>query len=276
VAELPIIHAPIDRLTAWYQPIVDLNTGEVRGFEALMRIVEPDGRAHSAGPLIETLEQDLDALLGVVQRLFACLRADVVPVLERYGDFYVSINIPPTVIGTGRLRGVVEAHDLAHWGRRFVVELTERQALSPLGRAAVRLAREAGIAVAVDDFGTGHSSLATLRRLPAQELKIDRAFVVDMVHDNDARAIVEAVLTMARTLGLRVVAEGVETPAQRDLLVQLGCDELQGYLFAKPMSARAIVLWAMDAPSSLAQTFRPSLFKDTQVTGSAPTEFMTR
>jgi sensor c-di-GMP phosphodiesterase-like protein len=81
---------------------------------------------------------------------------------------------------------------------------------------------------------------------------------------------------MARTLGLRVVAEGVETPAQRDLLVQMGCDELQGYLFAKPMSARAIALWAMDAPTSLAQTFRPSLFKDTQITGSAPTEFLQR
>ena len=85
----------IDGLTAWYQPIVDLNTGEVRGFEALMRVVEPDGNAHSAGPLIETLEDDLDALLAVIQRLFACLREDVVPVLERYGDFYVSINIPP-------------------------------------------------------------------------------------------------------------------------------------------------------------------------------------
>jgi EAL domain-containing protein (putative c-di-GMP-specific phosphodiesterase class I) len=129
--------------------------------------------------------------------------------------------------------------------------------------------------VSIDDFGT-HSSLATLRRLPAQELKIDRAFVVDMVRDADARSTVEAIFTMARTLGLRVVAEGVETTAQRDLLVQMGCDELQGYLFAKPMSARAIALWAVDAPTSLAQTFRPSVFKETLITGSAPTQIMMR
>ncbi|HEX6017574.1 MAG TPA: EAL domain-containing protein [Burkholderiaceae bacterium] len=100
--------------------------------------------------------------------------------------------------------------------------------------------------------------------------------MVDVVHDADARAIVAAVLTMARTLGLRVVAEGVETPAQRDALVQLGCDELQGYLFAKPMSPRAIALWAMDAPASLTQSFRPSLFKETVQAGGAPTQVMSR
>jgi len=122
VTDKTIIHrAPIDRLIAWYQPIVDLNTGEVRGFEALMRIVEPDGQAHSAGPLIETLEKDLDALAAVVSRLLVCIREDVVPVFEPHGDFYVSINIPPPIIGTGRLRPIVESLGHAHWGRRSVV-----------------------------------------------------------------------------------------------------------------------------------------------------------
>jgi EAL domain-containing protein (putative c-di-GMP-specific phosphodiesterase class I) len=162
--------------------------------------------------------------------------------------------------------------------QKLLLEVTESAIMRDPQVAAqvMQQLRLAGVRFAIDDFGTGHSSLATLRRLPAQELKIDRAFVADMASDADARAIVEAVVTMARTLGLRVVAEGVETPAQRDLLVQMGCDELQGYLFAKPMSARAIALWAMDAPTSLAQTFRPSLFKDTQITGSAPTEFLQR
>jgi EAL domain-containing protein (putative c-di-GMP-specific phosphodiesterase class I) len=170
----------------------------------------------------------------------------------------------------------LRAHGLQ--ANRFTCEITESVAMEDTQVTRHALARlgKLGVHVSIDDFGTGHSSLATLRRLPAQELKIDRAFVVDMVHDADARAIVEAILTMARTLGLRVVAEGVETPAQRDLLVQMGCDELQGYLFAKPMSARAIALWAMDAPASLAQTFSPSLFKDTLVTGSAPTQIMSR
>jgi len=115
-----LIRQSIERLCARYQPIVDLNTGEVRGFEALMRIVEPDGREHSAGPLIETLEQDLDALTAVIERLLACLREDVVPEFERHGDFYVSINIPPSIVGTGRLRSIAETLDLAHWGRRIV------------------------------------------------------------------------------------------------------------------------------------------------------------
>ena len=157
---------------------------------------------------------------------------------------------------------------------RFTCEITESVAMedTQVTRAAFDRLGKLGVHVSIDDFGTGHSSLATLRRLPAQELKIDRAFVADMATDADARAIVGAVLTMARALGLRVVAEGVETPAQRDLLVQMGCDELQGYLFAKPMSALAIALWAMDAPTSLAQTFRPSLFKDTEVTDGATTQ----
>jgi EAL domain-containing protein (putative c-di-GMP-specific phosphodiesterase class I) len=118
--------------------------------------------------------------------------------------------------------------------------------------------------VSIDDFGTGHSSLASLRRLPAAELKIDRAFVSDLLVSEEARTIVQATIQMAHTLQLRVVAEGVETEAQRDLLLELGCDELQGYLFAKPMSARALGLWAMDAPAALAPAFSSSLFKETQ------------
>ena len=236
--EKSIIRAPIDRLTAWYQPIVDLNTGEVRGFEALMRIVEPDGRAHSAGPLIETLEQDLEALLEVVQRLFACLRADVVPVLERYGDFYVSINIPPTVIGTGRLRGVVEAHDLAHWGRRFVVELTERQALSPLGRAAVRLAREAGIAVAVDDFGTGHSGLAQIAGLELDILKIDRSLITPALTSRSSARMLRGIVGLAESLRMRTVAEGVESKEEAFYLRAVGVDYGQGYFWSKAVPAQ--------------------------------------
>jgi EAL domain-containing protein (putative c-di-GMP-specific phosphodiesterase class I) len=174
-----------------------------------------------------------------------------------------------------RLQTGLRAHGLQP--NRFTCEITESVAMedTQVTRSAFERLREIGVHVSIDDFGTGHSSLATLRRLPAQELKIDRAFVADMATDADAKAIVGAVMTMAHQLGLRVVAEGVEKPAQRDLLVQMGCDELQGYLFAKPMSARAIALWAMDAPASLAQTFRPSLFKETAVIDAgAPTEIL--
>ena len=104
--------------------------------------------------------------------------------------------------------------------------------------------------VSIDDFGTGHSSLATLRRLPAQELKIDRASWPTWSTMPTPGPIVEAMLAMARTLGLRVVAEGVETDrAARSCSMQMGCDELQGYLFAKPMT-RAIAVEAWIAPAS--------------------------
>jgi len=121
---------------------------------------------------------------------------------------------------------------------------------------------QAGIHLSIDDFGTGYSSLSYLRRLPATELKIDRSFVMDLDTNDDAKAIVDAVLKLAHAIGLKVVAEGVETIRQRDILIELGCDEFQGYLFARPMSARALMLWAVDDKPAK-NAFRPSLFAET-------------
>ena len=242
----------IDRLTARYQPIVDLNTGEVCGFEALMRIVEPDGRVHSAGPLIETLEHDLDALTALVERLLACIREDVVHVFERRGDFYVSINVPPSIIGTGRLRSIVETLDLAHWGRRIVIELTERQALSDEGRTAVRLAREAGIAVAVDDFGTGHSGLAQIVGLEFDILKIDKSLITPALTSRSAARLLRGLVGLAESLRMRTVAEGVETAEEAFYLRAVGLDYGQGWLWSRAVPASEI-------PALLAHGFNPSL-----------------
>jgi EAL domain-containing protein (putative c-di-GMP-specific phosphodiesterase class I) len=121
-----------------------------------------------------------------------------------------------------------------------------------------------GVNISIDDFGTGYSSLAYLRKLPAGELKIDRSFVLDLETSGDARAVVDAVVKLAQALGLKVVAEGVETEAQGQVLRSLGCDELQGYLFAKPMSAKALALWAMNDVGPRAMDFRASLFQETQ------------
>ncbi|APW43190.1 putative bifunctional diguanylate cyclase/phosphodiesterase [Rhodoferax saidenbachensis] len=121
-----------------------------------------------------------------------------------------------------------------------------------------------GVKLSIDDFGTGYSSLSYLRRLRVGELKIDRSFVQDLEFSADARAIVEAVIGLAHVLGLKVVAEGVETAAQRDVLTRLHCDDLQGYLFAKPMTPEMMTKWVEgdDAPGTswLAKlaTTRPS------------------
>jgi EAL domain-containing protein (putative c-di-GMP-specific phosphodiesterase class I) len=144
-------------------------------------------------------------------------------------------------------------------------EITESAAMEDTAATQETFRRlgELGAHLSIDDFGTGYSSLSYLRKLPAEELKIDASFIKDLDHSVDARAVVDAVVKLAHALGLKVVAEGVETLRQQKTLVELGCDELQGYLFARPMSARALLLWAMDDRSSSA-VFRDSLFGDTR------------
>ena len=262
-----------------YQPKIDASSLQVTAVEALLRWKHPHLGMVSPARFIPIAEKH--GLIGAIGNWVLEAALEQAASWRKAGmRMRVAINVSGYQMRQDNFARLLETGLRAHGlqPNRFTCEITESVAMedTQVTRRALARLGKLGVHVSIDDFGTGHSSLATLRRLPAQELKIDRAFVVDMVKDADARAIVEAVLTMARTLGLRVVAEGVETTQQRDLLVQMGCDELQGYLFAKPMSARAIVLWAIDAPASLAQTFRPSLFKDTQVTGSAPTEFMQR
>ena len=135
-----------------------------------------------------------------------------------------------------------------------------------------------GVSLSIDDFGTGYSSLSYLRRLPARQLKIDQCFVQDLGQSTDALAVVDAVIKLAHALGLSVVAEGVETTRQRDILLSLHCDEFQGYLFAKPMSARLLTLWATGSDTHGTRPtegqagaehakadFRPSLFVDSAI-----------
>ena len=120
-----------------------------------------------------------------------------------------------------------------------------------------------GVHISIDDFGTGQSSLSQLRRLHPEELKIDRSFVLDLESSDEARAVVNAVVKLAQALGLKVVAEGVETEAQHEILRSLGCDELQGYLFARPMPARALAQWAISDVGPRSLEFRKSLFRAT-------------
>ena len=206
--------------TVHYQPIVDLNTGAIAGFEALMRTVDLNGKVDSIGPVIEQIESDPVLLDRLMRRLFGRISHDAVPLFERYPRFYVSINVPPamlsaqTAFGEPTIRGMLAELDLIHYQDRLVCEITERQALSAQGRAALELARQNGIRLALDDFGTGHSGIAQLLGLTVDVVKMDRSAVVLLTKDVTAERLVRGIIAATSLIRARVVAEGVESAAQ--------------------------------------------------------------
>lgn len=251
----------------YYQPKVDANSLQITAAEALLRWQHPKRGMISPVTFIPLAERHgliADIGLWVIEE--ACRQA--AQWREAGLRMRMAVNISGHQLRRDDLVDQIEA-SLARHGipaGRMTCEITESVAMedTAVTRAAFERLRKAGLHVSIDDFGTGHSSLAALRRLPAAELKIDRAFVTDLGQSEDARSIVRAIVQMAHSLQLRVVAEGVETELQRDELVHLGCDELQGYLFAKPMSPQALELWALDDGSVGAHSaFKPSLFEPT-------------
>ena len=251
-----------------YQPKVDARSLQITAAEALLRWQHPQRGTISPTVFIPLAERH-GLICAIGRWVFeeACRQA--AEWREKGLRMRVAVNVSGYQLRqddlVDQLQTTLRRHGIPPG--RLTVEITESVAMEDTAhtRAAFERLREAGLHVSIDDFGTGHSSLATLRRLPAAELKIDRAFVVDLGQSERARSIVKAVVQMARTLELHVVAEGVETEAQRDVLVELGCDELQGYLFAKPMSAAALALWAADddRDGSDDGVFRNSLFTPT-------------
>jgi diguanylate cyclase (GGDEF)-like protein len=249
----------------FYQPKIDAKSGKVTSAEALLRwkhqrrgMVPPDvfiplaerhGLIGSLGNWVieeacrqarQWREQGLRMRLAVNLSALQMRQEDLV---ERIEDALQRHRIHPSLL---------------------TCEITESVAMedTKATQATFRRLGSAGIHLSIDDFGTGYSSLSYLRKLPAEELKIDRSFVMDIENSADARALIDAVVKLAHALGLRVVAEGVENERQQQVLTAMGCDEMQGYLFAKPMSARALLLWAMDERAQV-ESFRESLFRDT-------------
>ncbi len=223
----------LQRLTAWFQPIIDLNTGRVAGFEVLSRLAGPGGTFESAGALMEDLEKDPEAQYEVIHRLLTAIRQEIVPVFARRPDFYVSVNVPPAVMGTGRIAPMITELGLDPWLTRLVVELTEGQALSELGRSSIDVARSLGITVAVDDFGTGHSGLSQFVGLDLDILKIDRSLLVSILENRAAARMLRGIVGLAAALRLRTIAEGVESWEQAFFLRAAGVDYGQGFYWSK-------------------------------------------
>jgi EAL domain-containing protein (putative c-di-GMP-specific phosphodiesterase class I) len=158
-----------------------------------------------------------------------------------FGHWRVAVNLSALQFGhAGLVRGVattLDRHGLA--AANLTLEITETTAMSDAdaSMAVLQQLSDMGVDLSIDDFGTGYSSLMYLKRLPANELKIDRGFVRDLEQDSDDAAIVSAIVALGQALGLRIVAEGVETSNQQAFLTRLGCDSLQGYLLGHPLPA---------------------------------------
>ena len=236
-----------DEMILLYQPQVSLATGEVIGAEALVRWQHRELGLISPVRFIPLAEETgLIVPLGEWVLQTACRQAAA---WKREGiSLRLSVNLSARQLGekdlVERVRAVLEKTGLEP--RLLDLELTE-SALVAQGEAAVaRLAalRALGVRISIDDFGTGYSSLAYLRRFPLDTLKIDRSFVSDLSgmgrHARQDQAVVRAIISMAHALDLEVVAEGVETAAQRETLRRLGCDSMQGFLFSPPVTAERL------------------------------------
>jgi EAL domain-containing protein (putative c-di-GMP-specific phosphodiesterase class I) len=225
----------VERVIAHYQPIVEIGTGKVAGFEMLARIPDDAGPARSIGPLIEAIESDPEHLERLMRRLLTAIRRDVQPLFARYPGFYVSVNVPPAMIGDGKILEMLQEIGLVPCLERLVCEVTERQALSATGRAALEAARNARVRIAMDDFGTGNSGLAQLLGLTFDVLKIDRSQIQNLLKDPTCDRLVRGIVALASVLRARTVAEGVETAAQAFFLHAAGIDYGQGWFWSKAL-----------------------------------------
>ena len=222
-----------------YQPRFDTHQHTVRSAEALVRWSHPERGRISPADFIPVAEQSgLIVPLGNWILRTACLAA------TRWGGIGVSVNISPVQFRDGNLtQRVNEALTAAGLAPELLeLEITEGVLLEDASRAAGILneLKALGVKLAMDDFGTGYSSLSYLRNFPFDVIKIDRSFVMDLETRDTARPIVQAVLGLGRALGLSVTAEGVETDEQLNLLVADRCDEVQGFLMAKPIIAEEL------------------------------------
>jgi len=228
------------QIVVHYQPKADLATGRIHGVEALARWRHPDLGFLSPGEFIPVTE-GTELIKPLTQHVMRVALAQG-RAWSRVGqELTVAVNIAARVILDDRFPDEVRRL-LAESGMpaaRLVLEITESALLADPGRARTVLLELYGMGVqlSLDDFGTGYSSLAHLKELPIHELKIDRSFVTQMIHDADDAVIVRATITLGRSLGMRVVAEGVEDQATWNELVRLGCDAAQGFHVGRPMSA---------------------------------------
>jgi diguanylate cyclase (GGDEF)-like protein len=241
------IRQALDRgeIVPHYQPKVCLSTGRIEGFEALARWRHPTRGLLSPSAFASAFEdRELSSAIGECM-----IRAVISDLREWRGrgvpPLRIAVNLSAAELRdadlAGRLLGMLAEADIR--SDMLEVEITESVVFGPgadLVEATLQQLHQAGVTTALDDFGTGHASLTHLKQFPIDNIKIDRSFIRDVLDDADDAAIVSAVIGLGQNLGMKLIAEGVETAAQADFLVARGCDFGQGYLFARPMPAENV------------------------------------
>ncbi len=235
-----------DQIVVHYQPMIDLDDLRVRGAEGLVRWQHPEHGLIPPGAFVQTIEQT--GLIGPLTRHVLERSIAECAAWRRDGrELSVAVNLS--------VRNLLDRdlpRELDHLLNVYALpadalqlEITESMIMSDPERALATVGRLSalGVRLSVDDFGTGYSSLANLRKMPIDELKIDRSFVSPMLQDESDLIIVRSTINLGHDLGLRVIAEGVEDGATLDELAALGCDLAQGYHVSRPMPADAFTAW---------------------------------
>lgn len=229
-----------NELEVHYQPIVSSQGGRMVGVEALLRWTHATRGAIQPTTFIPVAEQ-----MGLMDTIGAFVLRRTLQDARRWpDDLYVAVNLSPLQVRDRTIVDMVRSAlaDSAVAPSRLVLEITEGVLIDDRDEMVKRIndLHELGVRVALDDFGSGYYNLGYLQRFPLDKLKIDRSFVAALGRSSNGGVIIQAIVALGRAVGLSVLVEGVETEHQRVLLRLAGCDEMQGFLFAKPAPAKAI------------------------------------
>jgi diguanylate cyclase (GGDEF)-like protein len=238
-----------DQLQLYYQPKVSLENARMLGCEALVRWNHPEMGFIPPNDFIPHAERT-----GMIRFITAWVLRSALLQLRAWKqcgfELDVSVNVSPTDLADPSFADSL-IQILAETGadsRRLVLELTESAAMKDLSNTlrVMEQLRVLGVRFSIDDFGTGYSSLSHLKRLPVDEIKIDRSFIQELEARPNDEVIVRSTINLGHALGLKVVAEGVEQPTSFEALKRLGCDLVQGYLVSRPLSASDLTRWAIE------------------------------
>ncbi len=222
-----------------YQPILELATGNIHKAEALIRWQHPEQGTIYPAEFI-AIAEETNLITDIGDWVFKQAVNQVALWQTNFDiEFQISVNKSPKQFINKMSNWVNHLRELELNGRSIIVEITENLLLDMHELVIEKLLnfRDAGVQVAIDDFGTGYSSLSYLKKFDIDYLKIDRSFISNLDSESNDSILCEAIISMAHRLGMKVIAEGVETDSQKQLLVAMGCDYAQGYFFSKPLTA---------------------------------------